>query len=90
MLVIVTLLLALLSLAFVTRITINKPQPAHQPKSVYRPLLEQGVILYHALATSRIEDIAAVQQLSEAAADWEKHVHKRLIDAGIMTNTTDK
>ena len=87
MLVILTLLLALPSLAFVARTTINKPQ-LNQPTSAYRPLLEQGVVLYHALATSRIEDIAEVRQLSESAANWEDHVHKILIDAGLMTNTS--
>lgn len=89
MLAVLTLLLALPSLVFVVKITINQPQLT-QFTSAYRPLLEQGVILNDAIAKSRIEDFFEVQQLSEAAANWEQHVNNILIQAGTKTNATDQ
>lgn len=89
MLTALTLLLALPSVIFVVKITINRPQLTPFT-SAYRPLLEQGVILNEAMATSRIEDFFEVQQLSEAAANWEQHVNHILIQARTKTNTTGK
>jgi len=82
MLIVITVLLALLSvwaifnIIFYTRVIVKK-------NSLFRTYLEQGLMLNEAIANSPTDHYYQVQQILEAVDEWEEEVVIELEKRGL-------